>query len=353
MNLTKFLLFILCVSITSCAYDADDNLVGLDPNFNTVDIISSDSDLFDHLKYITNDEDRPDESIVCIDFIYPLTLFVFDDTNQYLSSSLIINDQEFSDFLETIDDTYSISMSFPITSMLVSGEEFIIQNKEELKETIDSCLSEELVFECGELIRHCVWKIGYSFEDDNSYLGGIFQEADGFTTLNVGDMLLNGSWSPFTIENELHININLNDTTAVGDYFNFDWKVEYIDENSLKLTHLERELILNQRCDPDFADCGNFIFEACETELDSGIAEFILDDYTFCILDTLEFDNSNDTYEISFHETEEDALTNLNPILSEDLYISSEPNQTIYVRINDIENDIHYYVMIALITINC
>ncbi len=335
--------------MSSCAYDADDNLNRV-PILETRDAITADSELFNNLKDIAAEDDKPSESIVCIDFIYPLTLFIFDENNTYVSTNSIENDFSFSAFLNTIDITYTISMSFPITSALESGEEFIINTKEELKQAIDNCLSEELVYECGELIQNCVWKVGYSFNDDNSYLGSIFQESNGFTTLNTNNTLTNGSWSPFTIDNELHINISLNDTTEIGHYFNLDWKVQYLDENSLLLTNSDRELHLNQRCDSNFADCGNFIFEACETELGSGISEFILDDYTACIFDTLELD---DTLHISFHETEEDALSLINPITSNEIYTTLESSQTMYITINDIENDMLYHIEITLTSISC
>ena len=352
MNLSKFSLLFALILTISCATDLDDNLK-LDPILETQEAIAADSDLFDNLKDIASDDERPDKSIVCIDFIYPITLFVFDENNEYLYTSAINDDDEFSNFLEPIEDTYSISISFPITSILDSGEDLIIENKEELKESIDSCLDIEIVGECETLIRDCVWKVGYSFLDDNNYLGSILQESDGFLTLNTLSDITIGSWTPFVIENELHININVIDTTAIGNYFNFDWKVQYIDENSLRLKYMDRELILNQRCDPDFTDCRNFNFEVCETELESGIAEFILDDYTFCIYDTLEFDNEDETYEISYYETEEDALEIANPLISEETYINTETNQTIYVRINDIENDLQYYVRITLSAISC
>jgi len=356
MNLSKFLSLLILILASSCAYDLDDNLSVI-PRLETQEAIAADSDLFDNLKDIASNDEQPDKSIVCIDFIYPITLFVFDENDEYLYTSGISDDDEFSAFLEPIEETYSISISFPITSILDSGEELSIDTKEELKEAIDSCLNIEMVGECETLIRDCVWKVGYSFIDDNPYLGSIIQETDGFTTFNIDNDLSIGSWTPFTIENELHINISLNDTTAIGDYFNSDWKVQYIDANSLRLKHQDRELILNQRCDPNFTDCENFNFEACETELDSGIAEFTLEDYTFCILDTLEFEQDEESedinYQISYYETEEDAIAMANSIPSEDIYTTTETNQSLYVRIDDIENDLQYYVLISLSAIGC
>lgn len=348
-SIFRLTLFLFVLTIVSCAYDQDDNS-GNNPNGELAEIIASDSDLFKNLQDITSDDVRPDKTIACIDFIYPLTIFVFDDTNEFESTNLILDDEQFSDILENLEIDYSISVSFPITSTLDTGEELIIENKEELKAAIDLCLNEELVFECNQLIQNCVWKIGYSYNFENPYLGGFFQESNGFTTLNLEGILLSGSWSPIIIENELHLNINLIDDTEITDFFNYDWIVEYIDENSLLLVNGDRELVLNQRCDPNFADCKNFVFEVCETELDSGISEHILDDYTFCIFDSLELD---DTFEISYHETLEDVTDNLNAIPTEDVYVIEEETQSIYVRIYDEENDTIYTVEITLASISC
>lgn len=343
------LLFSLFVIVLSCSYDLDDSL-SAKPNINSVEVIRSDSDLFDNLLEITNNEDRPDKSIACIDFIYPLTIFIFDNNDEYVSTNSVTSDTQFSTLLNDLEVEYSISVSFPITSTLLSGETFIVNTKEELKIAIDNCLEEELLLECTTVIQNCVSKVGYSYNYENTYLGGIFQESNGFTTLLVDDNLYSGSWSPLFIENELHINISLNNDSEVAEFFNFDWKVEFLDENSLLLTNEEREIVLNQRCDDDFTECGNFIFEECETEIDSGISEFILDDYSACIFDTLELD---DEFQILYFETEEDATNLENPIISSEPYNNIEAEQTIYVKIIDAENDMEYTILITLSSIAC
>lgn len=343
-----FVLFLISI-LTSCSYDLDDKLK-FEDSINTQDIILVDSDLFNHIKEIAKTEDNPNNSIACIDFQYPLTLFVFDEDLVYQSTEQLTSDQNFSEFLESLDLSYSISIAFPISSVLNSGEEFIINTKEELKDAIDNCLEEELIIECQNQLDTCLWKIGYSYGVDNPYLAGIFQESNGFATLNVRDSLFVGSWTPFVIENELHINISLNDTTAVGDFFNKDWKAEYIDENSIRLHFEDQILTLNQRCDPDFNVCGNFNFETCAMAEDPDLSEFILDDYSSCIFDTLEL---SDEFEIHYFESAEDAEMSNNPIVSNVVYSNVENNQPIYVKIEDLENGIQYYVVITLSVIDC
>ncbi|MAL23142.1 MAG: hypothetical protein CMP05_11610 [Xanthomarina sp.] len=351
MKILKLTFLLLLIFTTSCSDDADDKIItNSDPKYNTVEIIEADSDLFQYLVEIATDEEQPELSIACINFIYPLTIYTFNETNEYISTSVIEDDTQFSTFLEAIDLTYSISISFPITSTLLSGDEVIINTKEELKDAIDYCLDEELILECSTLIQNCVLKVGYSYNYDNTYLGGIFIEEDGATNFTMDGILFNGSWTVFIIEHELHININLINADETGDFFNYDWKVEYIDGNSLLLTNENRELVLNQRCDANFEECSNFIFEECETQVDSGISEFILDDYTYCIFDTLELE---DTFEISYYLTEDDAVNMINALASDIAFINTEDNQSIYVRIDDLENNIQYYAIITLASISC
>ncbi len=360
MNIYKFSLFALLLFLTSCSYDEDDKLSSV-VDINTVEVIRSDSDLFDNIKDITNDEDRPEESIACVDFIYPLTLFVFDDSDVYVSTNFIIDDEQFGTFLGGLASDYSISISFPIIGTLESGEELIINTNEELKIAIDNCLNEEEILECNAFIQSCALKIGYSYTYENPYLGGYFYENNGFTSLSLEGDLFYGSWSPLIIENDLYINISLNEDNEVSEFFNFNWKVTYLDENSLQLTNDDRELILNRRCDDNLTDCGNFIFEECELITNEAISEFILEDYSACIYDTLELD---DEFPISFYETEADAQQETNAILSSEVYNNIEVNQIVYVRINEIpevddngetiEEDIEsYFVTITLSSVNC
>lgn len=350
-----FLAIILLIS--ACSKDEDDQI---NQNFNNVnekikvsplDEISQDSELFKNLLQITKDEQRPDLNITCIDFIYPLSIFVFDENDEFSSLNAVLDDEEFSELLESLQVNFSISVSFPIVATLESGENFTINTVEELKESIDNCLDEEIIRECNGFLEDCLLKIGFSFEYENTYLGGIFEESNGFTSFDFEDESYIGSWTALLIEDELYININLVEAdTEITEFFNHNWLVEYIDENSLKLANADRELILNKRCDLDFDLCTNFFYEVCENEIGIGVSDFILNDYKFCILDTLEL---NETSVISFHETFEDAENNLNAIASDQVYNNYENNQSIFVKIIDQDNMASYIVEIILVSVSC
>lgn len=331
--------------------DKDDNLE-IGSSVIVAEIIRSDSDLFDNLKRIATDDDDQNKNIACIDFIYPLTIYVFDADDELIFVNLVGDDDEFTQLLNSLDIENSISLSFPIASTLASGEEFIINNKEELFESINNCLEDELINEFNGFSESCVLKVGYSYNDINPYLGIIFNPINGQVNIAIDGVIHSGSWSPFTIEQELHININLIDDTEIADYFNSDWKITYSEDNfnSLILQSDDREIIMNRRCDNDIFNCTNFIFEVCENILDSKVSDFILNDYTECIFDTLLLDEN---LEISYHETEEDAINNLNAIVPTDIYNNTEEVQDIFIRIYDAENETYYYPIINLKSISC
>lgn len=324
------------------------NPVALEPEQK----IQVNSELYNDLGQIIESTNSPNhEELVCIDFIYPTTLHVFDENLVLINSVLIQNDQQFSDFLASLEETQSISISYPITTVLTSGVTFSINNNEELKEVIDQCKKDLDIIYCQNLIKRCLWKIGYTENADNSYLGGVFVEETGATLFTFNNDTYFGSWTVFYINDELHININLNTKTEIGDYFNFDWKVEYLDENSIKLTNQDRILRLDQFCDTNNSDCDNFNFTECELANNPKVAEFILDDYNDCIYKILRKESSKN--KIIYFETFNDASNSTNPITSSEVYLNTSNNQTIYVRIENIESGNYVIIEITIEAKTC
>ena len=344
-NILKFLsIFILIAAINSC----DDEPV--DTTINAEDIIPVNSNLYNLLERVADDED-PEGEITCIEFIYPVTLYVFNEDLDLLNSEFITSDQQFSDLLGSLDPTYAISVSYPITTTLADGTTFSINTNEELKEAIDNCIRDEAIGQCQQLIKNCIWKVGYLEGTENTYLGGVFQEDNGATTFSFDNNVYFGSWNVLFIENQLHININLNDESQIGSDMNFDWEVQYLDEDSILLTNEDKSMLLHQYCDTDYALCNNLKFEACELENSPGIAELILDDYTYCIQTILQIE-AEDT-SVTYFETYDDANSEVNPISSDQLYYNITPIQLIFVRIENIEDGTFYIIDIEITITSC
>ncbi len=345
-KLSRLSVLVLLIFFQSCYNEPIGSSISAE---NTIKV---NSELYNDIDRIIENENTSNEGeLVCIDFIYTLTLYVFDEDLNLLNSSFIQSDQQFSDFLGSLEATNSISISYPITTTLNNGSTYSISNNQELKEVIDQCKKDDDIADCENLIRNCVWIVGNNENGDNTYLDSIFKEENGSTLLTIDSDLYFGSWSVFFIDDELHININITDNDEIKEYFNYDWKVDYIDENSLKLTNENRILILDQYCDTDNAECNNFNFSECELVDNPNVAEFILDDYNDCLYTLLQVESANTN--IIYFETLNDANNNENPITSNQVYLNTSSNQIIQVRIENIEEETYFIIEIVLEAETC
>ena len=132
MNNLKLTLYLLCLMTFSCAHNLNKG-AALDPVFEAHEAIRVDSELFDNLKKIADNDDCTDDQAVCLNFIYPITFFVFDEDDTYLYTSTINKNEEFRNLLDTLNINFTISVNFPIIKSVESGEISTIHNKTELK----------------------------------------------------------------------------------------------------------------------------------------------------------------------------------------------------------------------------
>lgn len=342
------LLFFITLILFSCQNEA---IGGLD--IDAEEVITVNSELYNNLARIANDPENT-LPVTCVEFNYPITMYAFDSELQLLASTLIQSDNAFVTYLNNLENDYSISISYPIATTLEDGTLFTINNNQELQENIEACMEEveEIEIEnCLYLLANCVWKVGYTRGMDNSYLGAVFNHNYGSTVFTHNNQLLFGSWTPLFIEGELHINISLNNSNEIGTYFNYDWKVEYLEQNSMQLTHGNQSFVIHQYCDDDFALCTNFIFEECEIENNPGVAQFTFNDYKFCIRSILR--TSDEESNLLFFETYEDAENNTNALSADQIYLNTTQYQFIYVRVEDNSNNSYFVINIALAAIPC
>jgi hypothetical protein len=215
------------MAFNSCM-DNDDNLkVG-----RINDMIKHDSEMFGLLGRMTTTTDDPMEDIVCIDFIYPLEVKLYDDNLFEVGSVVLYGDDEFSAFLGVISPTQSLSISYPIETTLADGTTFSVGNNQELKLAIDNCSREDIVSYCGSVFSNynpdgqptaCVWRVEYTENYDNKYAGGVFQiNGDSSLIFTYKGVDYPGNWIFLFVDDKLHINVNLEGTSAVATDWNID-----------------------------------------------------------------------------------------------------------------------------------
>lgn len=334
------LLFITMLSLNSCYYeDIDDATVG--------ELIAADSELYILLTKVAA---PPDEVgvITCVEIIYPISITTYNARQQPLTVTSIQSNDQFSTFLGEVPIDNSISVSYPIAAQLADGTAVNITTNAELKESIDACVEdqEQRLGECENLLNDCTWKVGYSKLSTNEFLGATLQETQGATDFNYEDITGTGSWTALFIDNELYINISLASVTTVEETFNKNWKVEYLDLDSIKLTNGPDEIIIHRYCDIPLDECTDLDFEACEDPSTPGFTDLLLDDYRYCIYQILQHQATD--VGLSFHISEAEATNNTAPIDSLTSFRNVNPIETYYVRVAALNSSDFYVVPISI-----
>jgi len=334
----------------SCS-DLDDN-----EELGTVaieNVIQKNSELYELIERVAETEDE--DEITCIKFIYSFTMLEFDADLMVVNQYTVSSDANFSMILENIPDGNSIGINFPIQSILESGEEFLIQNKDELKQAIDDCIEEQqdqITGQCSLYFQECVWIVSHDDENEDAYENAVFDVADDgtFEFYNNGE-LHEGTWIFYFIEDELHVNITFEAAGDTADDWNFDWKVESFSSEMMQFANDGVSFTLTNECEEENY-CTQLIFSECESVEGSGVSEFIFENYIPCILQIEDLEALTADDSIAFYQTQADADAEINPLFQTS-YQNITQEQTIYVRVNYGLTGEFFIIPITIISTTC
>ena len=198
-----FILFISIITFTSCENeDFDDNIRVENP----ANLIAQNTDLYGFIDGIVNDDPFLEEAI-CIDFVYPFTVSIYDELGTQISSFVVGGDNSFSAALARIEEGQLLGMSFPISATLEDGSTFEVNDKEELKASLDACIDsyEETIIGSGEsLFLQCVWEVQIpDGAESNTYVNEVFDVSGvGEVDFFYRGIEYDGNWIMYFIENE-------------------------------------------------------------------------------------------------------------------------------------------------------
>jgi hypothetical protein len=113
------------------------------------DLVKKDSELFKLLEKVSNNSNDPLNDIVCINFVYPFKILLYDANFQIINEVSVYNDANLSSFLGSINNSQLISISYPISTTLNNGTVYTINANDELKNAIDECAQEDLIIVLG------------------------------------------------------------------------------------------------------------------------------------------------------------------------------------------------------------
>ncbi|NNK83646.1 MAG: hypothetical protein HKO92_11030, partial [Flavobacteriaceae bacterium] len=246
--------------------DDEDNLEFLFPitiilNDYEEIVIASQDDLEAFIEECTQNS-SDDEIIECVDFVYPITVSIYDANFQVIENVTFISDDELYYFLDELEDDSDnqviiASLNFPVTLIYADGSTLEVSSNPELQAAIDAaeedcndedtCSNEDLAAN----LQECYWEIE-SFNGDDNYqeVDFIFMEDGTIKVLNSNGFFEYGTWNMSVSDN------NLPEIVIDGfqeyQLFNGSWIVTECDDDELVIVKevegITTTIILDQEC---------------------------------------------------------------------------------------------------------
>jgi len=142
-------------------------------------------------------------SIGCVQFVYPITFFVYNEDQQQTGTVVVNSDLELYLFLSGLDDDDFISLQFPVSVILNDGSTVEVSSNAELQQLIEGCDNSTTdpvdPTELEQALTDGVWYVTYFFDDFdetadfNGYEFSFF--ADNTAQATNGSNTVPGSWS--------------------------------------------------------------------------------------------------------------------------------------------------------------
>jgi len=190
-----------------------------------------------------------DEDIECVDFVYPITMFLFNATTELFDSVAIQNDSMMNSFINQLNEEQIVNLQFPINVRLSDGTQMELSSQENLEAFIESnidgcdedddndlddddcddCTEQELnqaFAACADLRIEKFIVDGDRLQ--NQYQGFSFNfRQDGHLIVADADATYFGTWSAEGERNEIQTTIALanlpefSDIWRLNEIFNF------------------------------------------------------------------------------------------------------------------------------------
>lgn len=253
------------------AFDDDSDHLEI---FFPIEIILSDYskitiNTYDELEALIEDcggENEMDDDIECLDFLYPISLSMYNSENQLTQTVKVENDEQFYKLIDDIDDNDIVVINFPISVILFDGTEKNIENMdmlenaiEEVKDMCDEdddndyddddcndCSQEQL----SQLLKTCSWTIDHleinGIEQTTQYTNyTFFFLNEGFLKAIHNGNEIFGTWKVDTSNNSILLKINFE---TLAD-FSFNWRLyEIEDDNEIDLRFENNSFKLEKHC---------------------------------------------------------------------------------------------------------
>lgn len=228
------------------AYSTDDDIVHFNfpitiifPNFST-QIITNLSEL----NTITSDCGIDDgfNEINCISIEFPISINVYNATNQLAETIVISSNIQCFNFLDLLEDNEYLAIQYPISCINSNGSSVVITSNVELEnfidDAIDDCNSNSTTpIDLPSVIIDGTWYISYfdneGDDETSSYSGYTFTFYSNGTSIAQNTSTINGNWSNYLDSGDEKLDLVYDGTDL--DEIEEDWGVIEYSATLIKL----------------------------------------------------------------------------------------------------------------------
>ncbi|GAA4270927.1 hypothetical protein U6A24_03425 [Aquimarina gracilis] len=200
-------------------------------------------------------ENIDDDTIECIDFSYPFSASVFDSQSELIETISFENDKELYQFVDDLSDTDIATINFPITVIFSNNTEIIIDNLDNLEETIENVTDDDCdlddddnnndntdIQRFSEILTDHEWEV-LKYKDNENNETKNYKDFE-FEFLNDGsvtikndetDEITNGTWiASVNADSNLEIDFDFGSEVPLNK-LNGLWEVKKAIEDQIKL----------------------------------------------------------------------------------------------------------------------
>ena len=307
-------------------------------------------------------ENEADDDIECIDFVYPISISIYDANFQVIETVTIHSDAEMYEFISTLDGGVLASINYPINMTLPNGDIVEINNNTELEAALelaqtacdeddDNDHNDDDVCEFNADIAQ-YWLYECPTEAYIHDASGNTMDIYQLEFLQNNEVIVNGDptvtevgfWEVSDSDNHVILTISGLNTFSL---LNGEWVMSYCEENYLVFTQNTATgsvtMVLEMDCDRNNGPLGCLqahSIERCD-ENNDGVEVFNLyeglSEVDGCVI--------TNPVAVSYHTSLMDAENNSNPIPSVTTFTNTSNPQTVYVRVEEMNNTSVYEIV--------
>lgn len=147
-------------------------------------------------------DDSEYHEVSCLNFNYPITINLYNTSNQVASTVAIQTDTQFYNFIHNLNESQIVGIAFPITLTDSSSITQTIHNNTELENAINNavsnCSSISTPSSLEDILTTGTWHVSYYFEEHDEtyeYSGYNFTfNTNGTSTTVKNTTTINGDW---------------------------------------------------------------------------------------------------------------------------------------------------------------